>query len=122
MNREVERVKGNTLDLEWQFNGIPENHAIVNALLYFNVTSPDTKAVISTWVADAKSPVVSRTGRNLFGSRISVSYTSDIYKLRIIQSQYNDTGLYFLQAEVGPVGLGNNVVKSSIISAKVKGK
>lgn len=122
MNRKVDREKGNTLELEWKFNGIPENDVIDNVRLYFNVTKPDSQAVISIWDVSAKSPTVSSTGRRLFGSRILVSFISNIYKLTIIKSQYNDTGPYLLEAAVGPPGISGNTIKNSIINAEIKGK
>ena len=122
MNQEVEGVKGNTLELEWKFSGIPENHIINNVMLYFNVTVPDSQTVISSWDVSSHAPVVLATGRSLFDSRISVSYTSGIYKLLLSKLQYSDNGPYLLEAAVGPPGLGGSTVKSSIINVEVKGK
>ena len=115
-------MRGDTLTLEWTFIDIPMGHLITNAILHFNVTSPITTELICNWDSGSQTPSVAKRGRELFGARISVSFNSNIYKLTLTNFEYNDTGPYFLQAAVGPGGLTGNVIKSSIIIAKILGK
>ena len=115
-------MKGDTLTLQWKLIDIPRGHMITNAILYFNVTLPITTEIICNWDSGSQTPSVVKSGRNLFGARISVSFNSNIYKLTLTNSEYSDAGSYLLQVAVGPGGLTGNVIKSSTIIAEILGE
>ena len=97
----VEGVKGKSLTLEWSVCGMLEGESIINALLSFNVTKAHNQAIICIWSAARQTPLVTTTGKSIFGNRILVSYASNIYKVTLNNLQYNDTGRYLLQVAAG---------------------
>ena len=118
---QLEGVNGEKLSFEWRLSGIPEDESISNAILYFNVTEPETQAIICVWDPASQTPIVTNRGRSIFGNRILVSYISNSYKLTLNNLQYSDNGSYLLQVAVGKSALSPDlVIRVSIITAQVK--
>ena len=117
----VEGVKGKSLTLEWSVSGILEGESIINALLSFNVTMSHNQAIICIWSATSQTPLVTTTGKSIFGNRILVSYVSNVYKVTLNNLQYNDTGPYLLEVVAGKLALSTITVSESIIKTQVKG-
>ena len=118
----VEGVKGESLTLEWSMTGILDGESIIIALLYFNVLKPEKQAIICNWITTSQAPLVTATGKSIFGNRILVSYVSKRYKVRLNNLQYNDTGPYLLQVATGNSVLYPMIVSASTILTQVKGK
>ena len=117
----VEGVKGKSLTLEWSVSGILKGESIINALLSFNVTKAHNQAIICIWSAASQTPLVTITGKSIFGNRILVSYASNIYNVTLNNLQYNDTGRYLLQVAAGTLFLSTITVSDSTIQTQVKG-
>ena len=118
----VEGVKGESLTLEWSVSGMLEGESIINAILSFNVTKAHNQAIICIWSVARQTPLVTTTGKSIFGNRILVSYASNIYKVTLNNLQYNDTGRYLLQVAAGTLFLFRTTVSDSTIQTQVKGE
>ena len=71
-NPDVQGVRNESLNLEWNFINILPQQSVINAHLYFNETNfdnPDSQNVICIWLISDQKPMVTR-GKVLFPGRI----------------------------------------------------
>ena len=121
-HKNVEGLQGETLKLNWRFNQIPVNYDVLIANLHFNVTTPDRRAVICNWNSASQTPSVTSRGKTIFGTRILVSYKTNIYNFTLTNLQYNDAGPYFLEVAVGLGSIvGSQSHRSTIMVSKIEG-
>ena len=120
----VDGVKGKSLTLNWRISDIPVGHTILLASLYFDVQVPTASAIIGNWDSSSLEPSVTVTGKELFDTRILVSYdkVSGIYNVTLTDLQYNDTGPFLLEVIVGNGSIQDGQSKRSIITiSNIKG-
>ena len=116
-------MRGNTLTLKWKFTGLTKTLKVYEANLYFNVTTAITEALICKWNSTSGTPLVTSVGRKMFSTRALVVYKSGTYNFTLTKLQYNDTGKYFLQVNVGPKRTFITAFRKSIMKiSKIKGK
>ena len=118
-------MRHKSLNLEWKFAHIPAGDVVQNALLYFNETNfnnPSSQNVICIWHFSEQKPRVIR-GEYLFPGRIFVTYGLNVYKLTLINLQYNNTGSFYLRVAIRkdaitPSAFDSAVIRISKINSK----